>query len=313
VPSPPAPSLPLLHTRLLRELTLRTGEHLRGVPHLSAASGLVCAHGRAYVVADDEHHLAVFRDLEAPGTLHRIRAGDLPVKRRARKRRKPDLETLLLLPPPWGAGGALVALGSGSRENRDTGLVVALDRQGEPSPAVQAFDLAPLYRALAARLGGLNIEGAMSIGDEFVLLNRGGRDGLPNAAVRLPLSALRALIGGAGGAAASWTIQYFELGALDGVALGFTDGAARCDGSWVFSAAAEHSDDSVADGPCLGSAVGEVSVRGELVVMQRLRSLLKVEGIAVQPGGPSICMVTDADDPQQSALLLQATLQAARD
>ena len=67
-------------------------------PHLSAASGLVCAHGRAYVVADDEHHLAVFRDLRSPGTLHRIRAGDLPDKTKARKRRKPDLETLLSLP-----------------------------------------------------------------------------------------------------------------------------------------------------------------------------------------------------------------------
>ena len=93
-------------------------------------------------------------------------------------------------------------------------------------------------------------------------------------------------------------MQHFDLGALDGVPLGFTDGAARPDGSWLFSAAAEHSADSVADGPCSGSVVGEVSARGELVTMRRVAGTAKVEGIALQPDGPSICMVTDDDDPR---------------
>ena len=300
-------SLPLLQARPLRDLTLRAGDHPRGAPHLSAASGLVCAFGRTYVIADDEHHLAVFRDLRTPGTLHRIRAGDLPDKTKARKRRKPDLETLLWLPPRRAAQGAtLVALGSGSREQRCTGVAITLDRDGEPLPSPRAFDLAPWYRPLAARLGGLNIEGALAIGDDIVLLNRGGRDGLPNAALRSPLAALHALIDGARRVNADWSIECFDLGHLDGVALGFTDGAARPDGSWLFSAAAERSADSVADGPCAGSVIGQVSARGKLVAMQRLDSCDKVEGLAVQPDGPAICMVTDADDPQRCARLLQA-------
>ena len=295
----------MLQARPLRDLTLRAGDHPRGVCFLSAASGLVCAHGRAYVVADDEHHLAVFRDPRSPGTLHRLRSGDLPRKAKARKRRKADLETLLWLPHSRAAGGLLVTLGSGSRDNRCTGVAVALDGRGEPAPRAQPFDLAPLYRPLAVELGPLNIEGAMAIGHDVVLLNRGGRAGLPNAAVRVPAATLRALIDGTHRAVA-WSIQCFDLGHLDGVALGFTDGAARPDGSWLFSAAAERSDDSVADGVCTGSVIGQVSARGELVVMRRLDSRDKVEGIALQPDGPAICMVTDADDPLRCARLLQA-------
>ncbi|HSW25775.1 MAG TPA: hypothetical protein VLJ62_23650, partial [Burkholderiaceae bacterium] len=75
---------------------------------------------------------------------------------------------------------------------------------------------------------------------------------------------------------------------------------------------AERSDDSVADGPCAGSVVGEVSARGELVAMRCLDSRHKVEGIAVQPDGPAICLVTDADDPQQCARLLRAAWPDAR-
>jgi len=301
-----APSLDRLQAQPLRDLTLREQDHPRGASYLSAASGLVCVHGRAYVIADDEHHLAVFGDLQSPGTLHRIRAGDLPDKSKARKRRKPDLETLLWL-PTFGETGTLVALGSGSRENRRAGVAIPLDGRGQPLPQVQAFDLAPLYGPLAQQLGGLNIEGAMAIGKDLVLLNRGGRDGLANAAVRLPLATLHALMRGSRDIDARCSIQRFDLGHLDRVALGFTDGAARADGSWLFSAAAERSDDSVADGPCAGSVLGQVSARGELVTMRCLDSRDKVEGVAVQPDGPAVCMVTDADDPQRSARLLRAT------
>jgi len=305
VSAPTASSLPLLLARPLRDLTLRASDHPRGAPHLSAASGLVCAHGRAYVIADDEHHLAVFGDLRSPGTLHRIRGGDLPGKTKARKRRKPDLETLLWL-PAFGEAGTLVALGSGSRENRCTGVAIPLDGRGRPLAQVQAFDLAPLYGPLSQQLGGLNIEGAVTIGDDIVLLNRGGRDGLANAAVRFSLATMHTLMRGSRDVDARTSIQHFDLGHLDGVALGFTDGAARADGSWLFSAAAERSDDSVADGPCAGSVVGQVSARGQLMAVQRLDSRDKVEGIAVQPDGPAICLVTDADDPLRCARLLRA-------
>jgi hypothetical protein len=301
-----------LTAQILRGLGLDPRAHPRGQAHLSAASGLVCAHGRAYVVADDEHHLAVFRDLHSPGTLHRVLAGDLPLSKKARKQLKPDLESLLLLP---GAPGALVAFGSGSRPNRDNGVLIPLGAHGEPSARrVQRFDLKPLYEPLRALLGEINIEGAMLLGDELVLLNRGVAGQSDNAAAHYRLSAVMAVIEGRRHTVAPRSIRRYTLGAIDGVELGFTDGSALPGGGWVFCAVAENTADSYADGPCSGTMLGVVDAHGEVVAMHRVAtaasSTIKVEGIAARrhDAGLDICLVTDADDPLVSAQLLLARL-----
>lgn len=296
----------MLQTQLLRTLTLDPLRHPRGQPHLSAASGLVCANGCVYVVADDEHHLAVFRDQAGPGELHRLFATDLPSDKKARKRRKPDLETLLFLP----THNALVALGSGSRPNRHSGVLIPLGAGGEPSANVTSFDLRPLYEPLRAALGEINIEGAMLLGEEFVLLNRGVAGRSDNAIAHYPLQALFDAIDGRLHALAPSSIRRYTLGHIDAVPLGFTDATALPGGGWVFSAVAEDTDDSYADGRCSGSVVGVVDAGGALVATHRLDALLKIEGIAVRVDeqGTSLCLVTDADDPAQASQLLLARL-----
>ena len=89
----------VLITRRLRALTTHAQPGADASRPLSAASGLVCHRGRAYVVADDEQHLAVFSDATTPGRRFRLLAGGLPAAVAARKRRKADLESLLLFPP----------------------------------------------------------------------------------------------------------------------------------------------------------------------------------------------------------------------
>ena len=183
-----------LPTRRLRWLTLNPladpHDHRHPQPHLSAASGLVCSHGRAYVIADDEQHLAVFHDLASAGDLHRLLPGDLPLTQPARKRLKADLETLFLLPAMGRSGGqALVALGSGSRPNRNTGVLIPLSADGAPMHAAQPFDLQPWYEPLRQALGEINIEGAMLLGGGFALLNRGVAGRSDNALARYPLAA----------------------------------------------------------------------------------------------------------------------------
>ena len=296
----------MLYTDLLRTLTIDPRQHPRGQPHLSAASGLVCANGRVYVVADDEHHLGVFHDRAGPGTLHRLFASDLPSGKKARKRRKPDLETLLWLP----GRSALVALGSGSGANRSTGVVMPIGALGEPLAGACHFDLQALYEPLRAALGEINIEGAMLLGEEFVLLNRGVAGRSDNVAAHYALPALIDTIEGRLGALAPSAIRRYTLGHIDAVPLGFTDAAAVPGGGWVFSAVAEDSDDSYADGRCTGSVVGVVDARGALVATHRFDGRLKVEGIAVRVDGAgmSLCLVTDADDPAQASQLLLARL-----
>lgn len=310
MPHLPVTAAPML-AELLRALSVEPQAHPRGQPHLSAASGLVCAHGRVYVISDDEHHLAVFHDLHTPGKLHRMLLGDLPLSKEARKRLKPDIEALLLLPNwPGAAGGALVAFGSGSRPNRDTGVVIPLRAGGEPSPRVRRFDLKPLYTPLRALLGEINIEGAMLLGDELALLHRGVTGRSDNAVVRYRLAELLATMAGERAEVSPRSLRRYALGGIDGVALGFTDAAALPGGGWVFCAAAENTADSYADGPCLGAAVGVVDAHGDLQALHRLQPSLKVEGIDVQADadGMDICLVTDADDPSLSSQLLRARL-----
>ena len=115
---------------------------------------------------------------------------------------------------------------------------------GEPSRRVRRFDLQPLYQPMRTILGEINIEGAMVIGDELVLLNRGVTGRSDNAATRYPLRNLLDAIEAKRSNVAPTSIRRYGLEAIDGAGLGFTDGTALLDGSWVFSAVAENRDDS---------------------------------------------------------------------
>ncbi len=307
----PQPPLPLQH---LRDLTLQQATHTAGQHHFSAASGLVCAYRRAYVMADDEHHLAVFEDRHSPGRLWPLFAGQLPSDKKARKRAKPDTETLLLLPAPSAAStksnaqgrpqrphGALLSLGSGSKPKRCRAVCLALDALGEPLPTtLRHIDLQALYAPLQSRLGDLNIEGAFFSGSQFVLLQRGHAGGSANLSLRYSAAQALAWLDGLADAPALQAIQHHDLGDLHGVTLTFTDGSALPGGAWLFSAAAEDTQNTVADGACLGSALGVMSSDGELQALLPLPGTIKVEGIAARRwrGQTQVCLVTDADDPQ---------------
>lgn len=305
----------------LQDLLLDPATHPRGQAHLSAASGLVRAGAWLYLVADDEHHLgmlpagaAVLQHLpQAPLVqLHRILPGDLPADPKARKKRKPDLESLALLPASSAhPSGALLALGSGSKPNRQRGLVIALDATGRPDGAAQVRDLSALYTPLRAEFADLNIEGAFVANDCLHLLQRANKGDARNACITYPLAPLLAWLAGTRAAppAALRTIL-FDLGTVDGVPLGFTDGAALAgddgDGGWLFSAVAENTGDSYSDGECVASAIGWVGADGVLGRMSALEGAPKVEGIALD--GERLLMVTDADDPACASRLLSATI-----
>lgn len=299
----------MLEVRVVRTLSVETDAALG---HLSAASGLVQVGQRLFVVADDEHTLAVF-DLagERPGRLHRLFDGELPDKPKARKAAKPDLEALAHLPPWSGCPhGALLALGSGSRPQRQRAALLAFNEAGEVQGAVREIDLSPLYEPLHARHEQLNIEGAFVAAGRFCLLQRGNQASPVNVLISYDWLAIQAWLDGAGPAPEPVQSMHFDLGDIDGVPLCFTDGAALPDGGWVFCAAAEATDDSYLDGPCRGSAVGVVAADGRLLGVWPLSLRCKAEGIAVtvENGALQLLLVTDPDDRDEPALLLSATL-----
>ena len=155
---PAMPRLLMLETRLVRELLVDAAAGSAGQAHLSAASGLVKLGNRLFVVADDEHHLAMF-DLSnrAPGLLVPIFDGKLPLRHKARKAAKPDCEALLVLPAFAGyPHGALMAMGSGSRPSRQRGALLALDAAAEIQGSAREVDLAPLLAPLHELVPDLN-------------------------------------------------------------------------------------------------------------------------------------------------------------
>ena len=281
--------------------------------HLSAASGLACIHSYIYVIADDELHLGVFRSEPVePGGLIRLFDGALPGDKPGRKKQKPDLEALTLLPPHADfPHGALLVLGSGSKNNRRRGALLGLDPHGAVRSPPRVIDLSPLLGSLEDAFPKLNIEGAVVSGNMFSLFQRGNKRHRDNAIIRFPLPMLLdALRSRRSGTIKPSAVIQFDLGQIDGVPLCFTDAAALPDGSMVFAAVAESTDNSYDDGPCVGAAIGMIDNQGRLLWTRRLEPLHKIEGVDARADGNVIklLLATDADDPDHAASLFSATI-----
>ncbi|MGL5005206.1 MAG: DUF6929 family protein, partial [Casimicrobium sp.] len=265
---------------LLRHLTLTTASQADREPHLSAASGLVRVGQRFYVVADDENHLGVFSasDHAAPGELLRVLPVDLPDGKKKRKAAKADFEALVALPAFDGyANGALLALGSGSRENRTTAALIAIDEQGVANcdeSRIRLINFSLLFQSLQNEFGDVNVEGAFVDGDHLSLLQRGNKGSGRNARVRVALAPLLERLARGDDAMSSDVVDIvdFSLGEINDIPLGFTDAAALPSGGFVFTAVAEDTENSYEDGACTGSVVGFVDAD------DRLRNVLPLVG-----------------------------------
>jgi hypothetical protein len=302
-----------LHAHKLRELTLDVARGAGGARYVSAASGLVRTGDCIYVAADDKRELAVFpASGDAPGRLVRFMPGELPADPEQRKRHKPDVEALALLPPgPGSPGGALLALESGSRPNRRGAVWWGLEADGALTGDPRRLDLAVLYAVLEADIPDLNIEGATVAGDRLLLFQRGnGRAGV-NAVIGLELAAvLRSLSEGLLSPAALIGIRRHDLGEVNGVRMCFSDATAAGDAGVLFSAVAEAGDDTYRDGLCAGAAIGMLRPDWELDWIRPLEPPVKVEGIEAHRAGSDLdlLMVADPDDPDSPAPLLAARL-----
>jgi len=282
-------------------------------PHISAASGLVCIGSTMYVVADDELHLGVFSTaVHEPGRLIRLFDGVLPNDKTARKRQKPDLEALALVPAfrdfPH---GALLALGSGSRSNRCRGALLGLDPSGAVSGLPHEVDLLPILAPLHDAFAELNIEGAVVAGDELRLFQRGNARHADNAIIRYPLQqVLDAVRCSNSDTVQPSAIDRFDLGSIKGIPFCFTDAAGLPNGDTVVCAVAEDTEDAYRDGPCIGAAIGIIDKGGHLLSVHPLDRPYKVEGISARASDDRIdlLLVTDPDEPSIPAVLLSTSI-----
>jgi hypothetical protein len=298
----------MLEPRLLRRLGVEPHRHPRGQPHLSSASGLVVVGEHAYVVADDENHIARLstRDIAAPLQLVRLAAGTLPRDAVQRKRTKGDFETLIHLPSmTQQSPGLLLAMGSGSRPQRERACVLALDEEGTVAAEAREVSTTALCLPLQQHLGELNIEGGFVEGERVHLLQRASRRQPRNACITYARTAFQDwLCGKSPLPPPPDAIAWIDLGTVAGVPLGITDATRALDGGWMFCAVAEDTDNAYDDGACVASVLGWVDERGQVQRCEALRGSPKVEGIA-WVDSRRMWLVTDADDPSRASELLE--------
>jgi hypothetical protein len=307
--------LPPLTLSVLRELKLEEPPAPGRGAHISAASGVARRGDFVYVIGDDELGLGVFRlSREAPGALRRVLRGDLSSDNAERKKEKPDLEVLTLLPPFAGRPfGSLLGLGSGTKPQRERGFVWGLAADGSLDGEPVELDLSPLYERLRERAPELNIEGASALGDQLWLFHRGNTQQGLNIVAEVPLGDFVDGVqeGGRIDCGETMRTRAYDLGELDGVPLTFSDATPLADELVVFTASAEPgSDPHGTDGAIRGSVVGLIDGDGHVERLRTIDRKWKVEGVyaSVDARVIDFLFVCDQDDPHSPSPLLSAAM-----
>jgi hypothetical protein len=292
--------------------------------HVRAGSGLATVPGGVALIQDDANFVALIE----PGD-HRARAIPLPAGMgglrqfddvRGNKKYKLDLEACVAV--ETNGETVLLALGSGSKRRREHAVLVRGWEAGRHE--VRLVHVPRLYERLrqeqAFAGSELNVEGAVFLGDYLRLFGRGNgavRDDVRpvNATCDLDWPTLLAHLESpdTNPPPAPTNVVPYELGALDGIPLTFTDGAVWR-GSVLYSAAAEASPDATRDGRVSGSALGVIDGTGrtrwtQLVDPSGAPFVGKVEGVAAVGGAADrVNAVVDADEPGTASVLCTVEL-----
>lgn len=301
------------------------GQASNAPDHVRAASALVRLIDRFALVQDDANFLGLV-DADS----HRVRGVPLPPApdgarvhdfERGNQQHKLDLEACAS--DPGSAEEYLLAFGSGSHKTREWIVTVDWrDKDHDGAPDRRLIETPAFHGRLRQNRdfcgSGLNVEGAVFLGPERLRLFQRG-----NAAPRghlqpvdatgeLSWPALKAYLDDpidTPPPAIENVIQY-DLGALHGVRLTFSDAEALDEGITLFSASAENED----TGDTVGSVLGIIDADGEA----RWAELLdengepfegKVEGLSRKPGERDhVYFVIDSDDAEQASRIYEADL-----
>ncbi len=349
---------PGLAARVVRRVPMRyaagADPALDRPAHVRAGSGLARvrtpAGERLAVVQDDANFLALVDPATGLADAVTLPAGvdgrRTFSKAEGTKHHKLDLEACCMLADPADPDArVLVAFGSGSTDRREQVVVVGGLETGPVEEAtVTLVDASALYAALRAEAAfagaELNVEGAARVGTpdgEAVRLFARGNGagnalgGAASATCDLDAAALAAYLVGVAPSPAPPPVRVvrYDLGAVGGDRLGFTDATALGDpaarpafgvafgaeGAVLYVAAAEASVDVFEDGEVAGSALGVIDPDGgarwaPLVDADGSPFGEKVEGVAFDDAG-RLWVVVDQDDPDRPSELCELALVGA--
>lgn len=294
--------------------------------HIRAASGLAWVGDRLAVIQDDASFIALVDPETGLADAFPLPAGPGGARQfddvRGNKAGKLDLEALTAVPASDGV--LLAAFGSGSLAPRETVVLVSFAGSAPATIDVRAASefYALLRRSSEFAGSEMNVEGALHWGEALKLFGRGngairGELRPVNASCDVSWPALRAYLDHPESVAPPLpaSITQYDLGALGGVPLGFTD-VARGRGSVIlYAAAAEASPDATRDGDVRGSVVGAIDTRHDEGRWTRLYAengaafTGKVEGLTMDAQRSDRAFaVVDSDDHTKASDLLELLL-----
>lgn len=284
------------------KISLRAMRTLKSESDLGvkAASGLVKVENTFYVISDDEVSLAEFKfEGDTQANYIKLLEKELPRDPAERKRQKPDWESLAQLEIAQDKR-ILLAVPSGSTENRMTGAFVHLDKAGivDKNSNPVTIDFSEIYKSLKAKLTDLNIEGACVFNNRLKLFQRGNGAAGKNAIIDIDLAGFCNDLENAVSVKAQHVLAVteYDLGHLDGHKLDFTDACAVNDKVW-FLAVAEDSRSTYEDGQYYGAIIGCLDSSGKEIARYEIDCATKPEGLWVDVESHRLCfyVVTDAD------------------
>jgi hypothetical protein len=327
---------PALRARIVRRVPMHytdgADEATDRPAFVRAASSMAWIGNRIAMVQDDVNFVALVNP--ADGAAHAI---TLPAGKdgkrqfddgRGTKKFKLDLEAMARV--PMKDGQLLLAFGSGSKKRREN--VMTLPFPGRGSQASHAepeiVPLPELYAALRAETAfsgsEMNIEGAVYLDGVIRLFGRG--NGEPSddlhpldATCDLAWPTLRAHLAAPGDSPLPTIsrITQYDLGEIDGVALGFTDAIPVQRTRVMYAAAAEASKNAVDDGAVAGSALGMIphdrrqAARWTAIRDEKGKLFAgKVEGLVLHPRDAKRALVViDVDDYERPSELCEVALE----
>lgn len=324
-----------LEARIVRSVPIHYGagadESIDRPSYVRAASSMAWIGNRLALVQDDVNFVALVDPLTGEAEPITLPAGKGDLRQfddgRGNKKYKLDLEAMARVPDRDGT--LLLAFGSGSKKRRENVMTLHFPgRSMRPVPREPSLVALPeLYAALRSESAfagsDMNIEGALYLDGMIRLFGRGNGEAkddlLPvNATCDLEWSVLRAHIErpGRDPLPRLSRITQYDLGAIDGVPLGFTDAIPVQRTAVLYSAAAEASEDATSDGEVGGSALGLIPndrrrpARWTTIRDQRGRVYEgKVEGLVLDPKDRMRAwVVVDVDDHTQPSELCEVVL-----
>lgn len=296
-----------------------------------AASSMAWIGDRLALVQDDVNFVALVDPSDGVAHAIALPAGKDGKRQfddgRGTKKFKLDLEAMARVPVK--DGQLLLAFGSGSKKRRENVMTLHFPgRTARPEPGEPSIvPLPDLYAALRAETtfagSEMNIEGALYVDGVIRLFGRGNGEAVDDlhpldATCDLDWPALLAHVMAPERSPLPGItrITQYDLGSIDGVALGFTDAIPAQRTCVMYAAAAEASKNAVDDGVVAGSALGVIphdrrqAARWTAIHDEKGKAFAgKVEGLVIDRNDPMRALIViDVDDFERPSELCEVQL-----